>query len=93
MDALEQELLAVGRHVEIPKVEVGGEVGQLAFGPGLEIDEPEVLVLYLSAHHHERASPEQKAQTSRSAGQREMWNGVGVAGRRHGFHREPCCAF
>jgi hypothetical protein len=47
--AIEDDLPAVGSEVEVTNREVQTEVGQLAFGPVFEIDEPEVLVLDLSS--------------------------------------------
>ena len=68
LHALEDDLAAVWSNVEIPKVEVGRQVGQLALGSCLQIDQPEVLVLALSPHQHECVSPLKEAQTSGSAG-------------------------
>ena len=48
--ALQHDLTAIWRNVEISNVEVGREVGQLALRSRLQIDEPEILVLYLAAH-------------------------------------------
>ena len=66
----------------------GGRLVNWRSAPVSEIDEPEVLVLDLSAHHHQRASSVKEAQASGSARQREIRNRVGGAVGGHRLHRE-----
>lgn len=86
--ALEDDFPAVWRNVEIPNVEVGGQVSQLALCSGVEIDEPQVLVFYLSAHRDKCASAVKEPQTSGSARQREIRNCMGPGGGGHRLHLE-----
>jgi hypothetical protein len=46
--AFEDNLVTIGRHVEIANVEVGSEIGQPPFDARFHIDGPEILVLNVS---------------------------------------------
>jgi hypothetical protein len=56
MHAIEHYLAAVTGDVEVFDDEVATRVREPPLGPSFEIDEPEILVLDLSAQHDERAS-------------------------------------
>jgi len=53
VDAFEDNFFAVGGDVEVADVEVGGKVGELAFGSGREVEEPEIFVLNFAAQKYE----------------------------------------
>ena len=55
---------AIRGDIEVANVEAGSEPGQLALGTGLQVDEPNVLVLNLSSQKHERLSSGQEDQVS-----------------------------
>ena len=47
---------AVRRDIEVADMEVRGDIRQLPFDAGRQIDQPKVLVLDFAAHHHEGAT-------------------------------------
>ena len=49
LHSFEDNVTAIRGDVEVANVEVLSEVGQLPLGAGLEINEPEILVLNFSA--------------------------------------------
>ena len=78
----ENNFTTIRRDVEVANVEVGSEVGQLPLGARLQVDEPEVFMLYLSSQEHERSSSMQEGKVSSPASQ-----GQGRKGMRCGFGR------
>ena len=69
--ALDDRFAAVGRDVEVANLEGRREIGQLSLGAGLQIDEPQVLVLDLAAQEHERAAPGHEGDVPGAARERE----------------------
>ena len=55
--SLENNFMAVCGNVKVANIEVGRQVGQLALGACLEVDEPEILMLNLASQNHESPSP------------------------------------
>jgi len=53
LHSFEDNFTTIRRDVEVANVEVGSEVGQLPLGARLQVDEPEVFMLYLSSQEHE----------------------------------------
>lgn len=49
LHSFEDDFAAVRGYVKVADIEVGGEVSQLAFGAGFEVDEPEILMLNFSS--------------------------------------------
>jgi hypothetical protein len=63
--ALEDDLTAVRRDVEVANMKVRRDIGQLPFDSCRQIDQPEVFVLDLPTHH-ERATFGQEANPPRA---------------------------
>lgn len=47
--ALQHRLMTVRRHIEVAGIEIRGQIGELLLGAGLQMDEPQILVLNLSS--------------------------------------------
>src|SRR5436305_439007 len=56
LNAFQYNLTPVRRKIKFPNVEIGREPGQLPLRTGLEINQPEVFVLYLSSEQNQRAA-------------------------------------
>jgi hypothetical protein len=56
LQAFQDNVAAVGGDVKVANIEVRREVGQLALAAGIEIDEPEILVLNFSLKNNEFAT-------------------------------------
>jgi hypothetical protein len=65
--SFEDNITAVWGDVEVANVKIRREVGQLGLGAGVEVDEPEILMLNLTSEEHEVASSRQEDQVSSSA--------------------------
>jgi hypothetical protein len=52
LHSLQQDFRAVRRNVKVPNVKFVREIRQLALSAGLEIKEPQILVLNLSLQQH-----------------------------------------
>jgi hypothetical protein len=66
LDPFEDDFTAVRGDVEVANVEPGWEVGQLVFGAGRQINEPEILMLNFSAQKHECAASRQEGNVPRT---------------------------
>lgn len=55
LHSFKDDRAAVGGNIKTPNVEVCGDLGQLALGAGFQINEPEILVLNVTAQEDERA--------------------------------------
>ena len=53
LHSFEDNFMTILGDVEVANVKVGSEVGQLAFGPGFKIDQPEILMLNLTSQEHD----------------------------------------
>src|SRR5258708_14495614 len=67
LHSVEYNFTCVWRDVEVANVEVCSEVGQLALLPRLQVDQPEILVLNLSAQEHQRSSSRKDGEVSSPA--------------------------
>ena len=56
LSAFEHDVAAVGSDVKIAKIEIRRQIRQLALAAGIEIDEPEILVLNFSPQNDEFAT-------------------------------------
>ena len=76
LDSFEDDFVAIRRNIEIANVEVWSEIGQLSLGAGVEVDEPEILVLNFASQEDERAPAGQEGYVSRAASERQRRQGV-----------------
>ena len=86
--ALQDQLVSIGRDVEVANVEVGGKIGELALSAGFEIDEPKIFVLDFAAEQDERVSSGEEGDVTSSASERERREYVGGGLRCDGFQSE-----
>src|SRR6058998_121238 len=80
--------MAIRRDVKVANVEVRSEVGQLPLGAGLQVDEPEILMLNLSSQEDESPSSRQEGQVSSPSSQGQSRQGMRCGLGRYGFHRK-----
>lgn len=88
LDSLEDDFVAVWGDVEIANVEVWREVGQLALGARVEVNEPEILVLNFTAQENERAATGQEGYVSRAASERQRRQNVRCSIGCDGLYRK-----
>ena len=84
--SFQDNFAAVWGDVEVANIEIRSEIGQLPLGGGPEVDEPEILVVNLSAKQHEPSVSRQESEVPGSAceGQSRHRMRCGLGG--HGFH-------
>jgi hypothetical protein len=64
LDSFEDDFTSVGGDVEVANVEVGREVRELTLGACFQVDEPEILMLNISAEDHEGTASRKEGEVS-----------------------------
>src|SRR6266853_1862743 len=88
LHSFEDNFTSVWRDVEVANVEVCSEVGQLALLPRLQVDQPEILVLNLSAQEHQRSSSRKDGEVSSPAREGKCRQRTHYGVGRNGFQRK-----
>ncbi len=88
--AFQNKFVAVGGDVEVANVEIRWEISQFTFGPGVQVDEPQILMFDVSSQDHECVAPWKEGEMSSPASEGESLQRIGCCVGRDGLHGERC---